>query len=82
MCIKSMNIQCALNAHGRRDAATKTNVAGCAVGILFLELPRDGLASRDGLRAGLMIRSFTVVKRNAFATRNRPANPSYARVVA
>jgi hypothetical protein len=36
--------------------------------ILFLEPPRDGLAGRDGLRAGLMAGSFTVVKRNAFAT--------------
>jgi hypothetical protein len=43
-------------------------VTGCAVEILFLEPPRDGLASRDGLRAGLMAGSFTVVKRNAFAT--------------
>jgi hypothetical protein len=43
-------------------------VTGCAVEILFLEPPRDGLANRDGLRAGLMAGSFTVVERNAFAT--------------
>jgi hypothetical protein len=35
---------------------------------LFLERPRDGLAGRDGHRAGLMAGSFNVVKRNAFAT--------------
>jgi hypothetical protein len=40
----------------------------CAVEILFLKLRRDGLASRDGIRAGLMPGSFTVVKRDAFAT--------------
>jgi hypothetical protein len=38
------------------------------VEILFLKPPREGLASQDGLRAGLMAGSFTVVKRNAFAT--------------
>jgi hypothetical protein len=43
-------------------------LSGCAVEILFLEPPRDGLAGRDGLRAGLMAESFTVVKRNASAT--------------
>jgi hypothetical protein len=43
-------------------------VTGFAVGVLALEPPRDGLASRDSLRAGLMAGSFTVVKRNAFLT--------------
>jgi hypothetical protein len=43
-------------------------MTGCAVEILFLEPPRDGLVGRDGLRAGLMAESFTVVKRNACAT--------------
>ena len=43
-------------------------MTGCAVEILLLEPPRDGLAGRDGLRAGLMPGSFTVVKRNPFAT--------------
>jgi hypothetical protein len=43
-------------------------VSGCAVDILFLEPHRDGLAGRDGLRAGLMTGSFAAVKRNAFAT--------------
>jgi hypothetical protein len=38
------------------------------VEILFLEPPRDGLASQDGLRAGQMLGSLTVVKRIAFAT--------------
>jgi hypothetical protein len=64
----SVSSQCTLNASGRRDAATRAMVSGCAVEILFLEPPRDGLAGRDGLRAGLMPGSFTVVKRNAFAT--------------
>jgi hypothetical protein len=65
-----MHMQCTLNAHGRRDAATRVMVmvSGCAVEILFHKPPRDGLASRDGLRAGLMAGSFTDVKRNAFAT--------------
>jgi hypothetical protein len=63
-----MRNQCTLNAHGRRDAATRAMVTGCAVEILFLKPPRDGLAGQDGLRAGLVAGSFTVVKRNAFAT--------------
>jgi hypothetical protein len=43
-------------------------VTGCAVGALALERPREGLAGRDSFQAGLMAGSFTVVKRNAFAT--------------
>jgi hypothetical protein len=43
-------------------------MTGCTVEFLFLEPPRDGLASRDGLQAGLMAESLTAVKRNASAT--------------
>jgi hypothetical protein len=50
----------------RRPGAIAT---ACAVGVLAPEPPRDGLPGRDGLRAGLTAESFTVVKRNAFATR-------------
>jgi hypothetical protein len=54
--------------HGRRDPAIRAMVTGCAVGVLAVERPRDGLAGRDGLQAGLMVGNFTVVKGKAFAT--------------
>jgi hypothetical protein len=43
-------IQCTLNAHVQRAAPIRAMVTGCAVGVLALERPRDGLAGRDGLR--------------------------------
>jgi hypothetical protein len=48
---------------------------GCAVEILFLAPPRDGLAGRDGHRTELMAESLTVVKRNAFATGRERDSP-------
>jgi hypothetical protein len=60
--------QCILNSHGWRDAVTRAMATGCAVGVPALERPPDGLAGRNGLRAGLMAGSFTVVKRSAFTT--------------